>query len=107
MREPGAPRLIAADQVGGTPEAQIHERCRRQARCIAGGAHHDDRLVETSDRGQAMVRGRVQAPLEHVAFHDDGAGERALVTPLLSGPNVDDEPALGHKAFKLMGSDKA
>ena len=54
-----------------------------------------------------MVRVRVQAPLEHIALHDDGAGERALLASLLSGPDVDDEPALGHKTFEFMGSDRA
>ena len=34
-------------------------------------------------------------------------GSRALLASLLSGPDVDDEPALGHETFEFMGSNHA
>ena len=105
VREPLPPRLVATNQVSGPLVAKVRERCCSQARRVSSGAHDDDRLPETPDVGQAMVRCRVQAPLEDVALHDQGAGELAFLRPLRRGSDVDDEPTLGDKSFELVRAD--
>ncbi len=99
-----APRLVPANQISSLLEAQIDQRRRRQARGISRRAHDDHGLPEVSHLGKTVVRGRVQAPLEHIALHNNGTRQCAFLSPLLGRSNVHDEAALGDKAFELVRS---
>ena len=58
--------------------------------------------MEVPDLGKSVVGVRVQAPLEHVALHDQGTGELAFPSPLLARPDVDHEAAFGHDPPQLV-----
>src|SRR5439155_5252240 len=83
--------LEASVEVGGPGEAQLLERKGGKARGVALVADQDDRLIRAGDLGEAVRRGRVEPPLEHVAVHDDGAGKLAVAGALLDRPDVHDQ----------------
>jgi len=50
-----------------------------------------------------MGAGRVQAPLEHVAFDDGGARDHSLLLTLGGRADIDEQAALGNHGCGLVG----
>ena len=55
--------------------------------------------------GSVWLPGQVEAPLEHVALHDEPEAEFALGRTLGGRPDVDHQRALGLQAIELFGLD--
>ena len=102
---PAAPGHVAATQVAGAGETELPQRCRRQARGVALRAHHDHGLVVPADLGQRVVPGQVEAPLEHVALHNEAESELALGGTLGGRPDVDHQRAGRRERVQLVGFD--
>ena len=85
---------MPAGEVGGAVVAELLQAEGGQAGRIALVAHHHDHPVGVGDLGDAVGRGRVEAPLEHVAVDHHGAVEPAVPGTLLDGADVDDQGPL-------------
>ena len=89
-RQPGLPPgREPAVQVGGPADAEVLQRRGGQAGGVALRAEDDDPQVIPGLR-EPRGAGRVEPPLQHVALHDQRAGDLALGGPLGLRPDVDE-----------------
>ena len=71
-------------------DAQILQAGRGQAGRVALLTQHEDLEVVRGDV-QSSVTGRVEPPLQHVAFDHQGSGQLTLGGPLRGRPDVHDD----------------
>src|SRR5215475_5251660 len=75
-RQPGgAPGLETAVEVRRIGQPELVQRRGREARLVALVAHDDQSPAAAVDRGIAVGAAGIAAPLEHVAWHERGAGD--------------------------------
>ncbi len=100
-------RLEPAGQIPGVGEAQVAEGRRSQAGGVALGADDDDGLVVAADLRQGVAPTQVEAPLEHVALHDEPEAELPFGGSLGCRPDVDHQGAVGTERLELFWLDPA
>src|SRR5688572_27643766 len=83
-RQPARPPgLEAAYEVGRVREAEVLEGRGGEARLVPAVAdEHDPRTEIAADPRVVVARGRIRAPLEHVARTVNGAGDAAVALAL-------------------------
>lgn len=79
-----------------------------QGRCCQAGlvslvADEDDAQVRAGDGGVPPLRGGAAAPFQAVAGQHDGAGDQAVLAPLVVFANVDEQGSAGLSVERLSG----
>ncbi len=66
-----APGMVSADEIGDSGVAEAYQVGCRERRTVSAVAHHDQRLVERTDRRVEIPVGGVEVPLDHRARYVD------------------------------------
>src|SRR5262249_9428239 len=85
----------SAVQVGGVDEAKLLQGRCGQAGLVSLVADEDDAQVPAGDGGVPPLGRGVAAPFQGVAGHYDGAGDQAVLAPLVVVADVDEQSAAG------------
>lgn len=99
------PGLEAADEIGGSVQAELLELGGGEAGAVALVADDHDVRVVAGDLGNVVVTCRVEPPLEDVAVDHNRARELTVSSSLLDRAGVDDQRALGLYTLQKLGFD--
>lgn len=81
--------MVAALEVGHVGQAEVPERGGSQAGGVSFVADDDDCLGRIVHLGEPVGAGRIQAPLQNVAFDHHGPDELAITVTLSRRADID------------------
>jgi hypothetical protein len=101
------PAVESANQIGGALDAELAQRCGRQARAVPLVANDDHAQVCAVCLGNMVRSGGVQPPLQDVAVDDQRPRQFPIALPLLDRTCIDHQAPAATSDARLAGSTRS